>query len=398
MIPKSLSATSLQVAELCMDRWVAEFLHRAPDYGNAAADVGTTVHGALEDFVRAVYIDKTHADLDRVQQKELLITFLQMSYVKTFNTTDTDTAEYQDAFKLAMRWFERTLWDDVEYVESVELKETIEVPYNHPDGTVQQVPFNYIMDRVDYLGNNVWRVVDYKTIRASMSPGDLEAKLQARAYALAIQIKHPDAQRIHVVFDLLRHEQIGLTITRDDNIKFWRFLCAETQRIVNTDEADVKPSLNKECKWCVKKVTCELFQLNAINGGIMGLTIDEIAAKYEMLGDMQATLNIILPQLEEELMKHAAMTEILEWETSDGREVEVYTSNGRRSVNAERAQELLGPDLFAQYGKQTMTVSAVEELIKDPTIPPEVRAKLKTTISKGIGQLKVKVSKKKMGF
>jgi hypothetical protein len=381
-----------------MDRWVAEYMNRAPDYDNAAASVGTTVHGALEDFVRAVHIDKTHAGLDRVKQKELLITYLQMSYVKTFGMTDMETPEYEDSFKLAMRWFERTTWDDVESVESVELKETIKVPYNHPDGTVHEVDFNYIMDRVDYLGDGVWRVVDYKSIRALMQPDELETKLQARAYALAIQIKHPDAKRIHVVFDLLRHEPIGLGFTRDDNVKFWQFLCAETQRIVNLDEADVEPNLNKECKWCVKNVSCKLFELNAINGGIMGLSIDEVAAKYEMLLDMQTTLNIMVPNLEDELMRHAAKTEVLDWETADGREVSVYTTNGRRSVNAERAQEILGPDLFAEHGKQSITVATIEELCKDPTIDPEMRAKLKATLTKGNGKLSVKVTKKKMGF
>jgi hypothetical protein len=381
-----------------MDRWVAEFMERTPNIGNNAASVGTAVHGALEEFVRAVYIEKTHAGLDRVQQKELLITFYQISYVKTFGTSDMETPEYDDGFKLSMRWFERTTWDDVEYVESVELKETIAIPYNHPDGTVHEIPFNYIMDRVDYLGNNVWRVVDYKSIRALIQPGELETKLQARAYALAIQIKHPEAERINVIFDLLRHEPVGLVITREDNVAFWRFLCAETQRIVNTKPEDIKPNLNSECKWCVKNVTCEAFQLNAINGGIMGLSIDEIAGKYEQMLDMQTTLNIIVPKLEEELMKHAAKTEVLDWETTDGREVSVFTTNGRRSVNAERVQELLGEKLFAKYGKTSMTVTALDELIKDPTLDPLTRKKLKDTITKGNGQLKVKVSKKKMGF
>ena len=205
MIPRTLSASSLQVWTLCPDRWVAEYMNRAPSFSNSAADVGTAVHGGLEMFVKAFFVDKTHdpVALGRVKQKELLITFYQMSYVQTFGTADMETPEYKDGFQLTMRWFERTdlAAKQMIGVESVELKETIKVPYNHPDGTVKELDFNYIMDRVDQLADTVWEVVDYKTIRVPLQPDDLEDKLQARAYALAIQIKHPEATHVKVTFD-----------------------------------------------------------------------------------------------------------------------------------------------------------------------------------------------------
>jgi hypothetical protein len=269
------------------------------------------------------------------------------------------------------------------------------VPYNHPAGIRKELPFNYIMDRVDYMGDNVWRVVDYKTQRIPIQPDELEVKIQARAYALAIQVKHPEARKVIVIMDLLRHEIVGMDFTRDDNIAFWRFLCAETQRIVNTDESAVVPTLNIECRFCIKKATCAALKKHIDVGGILSLDPDQIAARYGEAVDALAALQSLTSELETALMKHAANQDVLGWETRTGQEVEIYMANGRRGVNAERAKEILGPDLFDTYGKQTMTVGTVEELIKDPEIPKEQRDALKSAITKSNGQLKVKVKKKR---
>lgn len=397
MIPRTLSATSLQVAALCMDRWNAEYMDRAPGFSNSAADVGSSVHGALEKLVKAVYIDKTHADLDRVRQKELLITFYQMSYIETFGTADMDTEEYKDGFSLCMDWFSRTSFDGFT-VESAELKETIHVPYNKPDGSGQaEVPFNYIMDRVDKIGETEWRVVDYKSVRAPIQPDELETKLQARAYSLAIQIKHPECTKVTVVFDLLRHQPIGLSFTRDDNIAFWRFLCEETQRIVNMDKKDIRPTLNMECGYCVKKFTCLLFAKNVDAGGIMSLSIDEKAQLHADLTAKVKAEKIMVDQLEEDLLRYAAKSESLQWETGDGAlEVEVGMTGARREFDAQRAAEIMGPELFAQMGN--MTLGNLDKIIKDASIDKEIRDGLANLITKGNGNLKVFVKPKKKVF
>ena len=397
MIPKTLSATSLQVAGLCMDRWRSEYMDRAGGFQNNAAQTGSSVHSAFEMFVKAVYIDKTHAGLTRVEQKELLITFYQMGYVQTFGTADMDTEEYKDGFSLCMDWFQRTDFDGF-VVESAELKETIMVPYNKPDGSGQaEVPFNYIMDRVDQIGPTHWRVVDYKSQRVPMQPEDLETKLQARAYSLAIQIKHPECEKVTVVMDLLRHQPVGLDFTRDDNISFWRFLCEETQRIVNMNEKDIRPQLNLECGYCVKKFTCPVFKKNVDAGGTMSLSIDEKAALHaDLTAKIKAEKNI-LDSIEEDLMRYAAKSESLQWETGDGAlEVEVGMTGARREFDARRAAEIMGPELFAQMGNMTLT--NLDKIIKDGSVDQEIRTALKGLISKGNGNLKVFVKPKKKVF
>jgi hypothetical protein len=399
-----------------MKRWEAQYLTYVPGFSNSAADVGTAVHGGLEMFVKAVHIDKTHAGMDRVKQKELLITFYQMSYVQTFGTSNMETVEYKDGFDLTMKWFQRTNLSN-RTVESAELKERTPIPFNHPEGPTHScsncdgtgdpaqgaadvrtqpgvcvIPFTSIMDRVDQIAETEWEVVDYKTVRVPISPEDLETKIQARAYALRIQIKHPEATRIKVTFDLLRHEPVSITFTRDDNIAFWNYLLAETQRIVN--ENNPVATLNPECQYCPIKATCPLMLKNLNNGGIMSLDVDGKADLLAKLQDQMKANARLAEELEEAIMLHASQTDLLEWQTADGaRTVEIGLTAGRRQVDAHRAAEIMGPDLFAQIG--TVTVGNLEKIIKDESLDPLMREALKTTMTKGNGNLKVYVKKAK---
>lgn len=396
MIPRTLSASSLQVWTFCQDRWASEYLDRAPSFSNSAADVGTTFHGAAEMFVKAFFIDKTHdLAMGRVKQKELLITFYQMSYIQTFGTADFETPEYKDGFDLTMRWFKRTDLETkpMKGVVSAEVKRTIKVPYNHPDGTVHELDFNYIMDRVDQIEETVYEVVDYKTIRVPLQPEDLENKIQARAYALAVQIEHPDATKVVVTFDLIRHEPISLTFTREDNIAFWRFLTEETQKIIDTDRDKIRPKLNPECGYCVKKFTCPVMQSNLTAGGIMSLDVD---TSIQLIADLKNQIkanNLIVEALEDNVMRHAAETDVLGWETGDGAyEVEIGVGR-RRAFPADQAAKIMGPELFAQMGN--MTLGNLEKIIKDESIDKSTRDELSNLISWTNGNLQLKIKPKK---
>lgn len=395
MIPKTLSASSLQVWALCPDRWAAEYLDRGEGMSGFAADIGTSVHGGLEMFVKAVFIDKTHAGLTRVQQKDLLISYYQMSYVQTFGTADMETPEYKDGFALTMKWFERTdlIAKDMKCVESAELKETIPVPYNNPDGTVHEFAFNYIMDRVDQLEETVWEVVDYKTVRVPIQPEDLENKIQARAYALAIQIKHPECTKVKVTFDLLRHLPVSLWFTREDNIAFWRFLCDTAQEIADRDRSDAKPRLNSECGFCIKKATCRLMTSNIAVGGIHSLSVDEAVDKVRLLKDQMKANKRLVEDLEDIIYLHAATTDELNWETGDGA-YEVDISAGKARVFPfHQAAEIMGPDLVAQMGN--MTLGNLDKLIKDESLPADMRNKLAGLVSWTNGSLRLNIKPKK---
>lgn len=407
MIPKSLSATSLHVASMCMDRWNAEYMQRARGMGNSAADTGSAVHGGFEKYVEAVYINKTHKP-----NFELLNTFYQMSYVQVFGTTDMDTAEFKDGYELIKKWYARTDLSGRQVV-SVERRKQTPIPYNHPDGAVHScdicaphkskyapgtcfIPFTYIIDRLDLLDEGMYEVVDYKSQRIPFSPEEFEGKIQVRAYALMVQIEHPDAQRVKVTLDFLRHEPVSVWFTREDNIQFWKWLTTETQRIVDTKPIEIKPTLNPECMYCVKKVTCKLIQSNIAVGGIHSLDPDEKVDLKFQLENQKKAIGYILQELDDSLLRLAAESETLDWDTTDGKYTASVTVGRRRAFDSNAAAQIMGPELFAQMG--SMTLGNLEKIIKDTSVPKEVRDQLSQLIYKTNGNPGLKIKPKQKGF
>lgn len=93
-------------------------------------------------------------------------------------------------------------------------------------------------------------------------------------------------------------------------------------------------------------------------------------------------------------MRHAAENDLLEWETEDGSTVvEIGMTSGRRQFDARQAAEIMGPELFATMG--SMTLGNLEKIIKDESLEPDMRNRLKGLISKGNGNLKAYVKPKK---
>lgn len=382
MLPKTLSATSLQVASLCMARWKAEYLERTPGFSGFAANIGTTCHGALEHFVKAVYIEKTHQP-----SWDLLVQFYQIAYIETFQSADFDTPEYKDGIDLVKKWYKRTSFDGFQ-VESCEVKETIEIPVMH-NGEKVMIPFNYIMDRVDQISETEFRVVDYKSVRMPIQPDELEGKIQARAYALAIQIKHPEAQKIRVVFDLLRYDPVGIIVTKEDNIAFWKYLKQAAQRIVDMDEDDVKPTLNLECGFCVIKATCPLMTKNVLNGGVHSLSMEELVQKKLELEAQAKGGKYLLEEIEELLLKEAYNRDELSWQVMDGAFQVDVTMSRRRQVDASEVARIIGPDLFSKLG--SITLGILDDLIKDPALSEDQQQALKKLIYYKNGDPKAKV-------
>lgn len=387
MIPKSISATALSVAELCLARYQTEFIARIPRVsGNmGAANVGTACHGALENYVmRAI---KT----DELPPEEMTIALLyDDSYKETFDTSDTDTEEYADGLALVKNWWARTSFDGFQ-VLSCEIKESFPVPL--PDGT--EWTFNYIWDRCDKMDEEgYYRVVDYKTTWIPVQPNGLMDKIQARCYALAAQIKFPDAQRIKVEFDQLRHEPAGRFFSREDNIATWKYLKRSAERIwAIPDDTEIKEleTLNKECRYCPRAAFCETLNSSIDLDSIFKVknADDAVLMKFQIESRMAAEKRL-LDELDDILIRHAENNDLLEWETEEYKAV--VTARKTRNLDKSRALSIIGPELSTQYGNITLT--SVDKLLKSSDISDEQKKQLKDLIYLDMGDPKVKISNK----
>lgn len=387
MIPRSLSATALHVAELCMARWFAENVERGRSGGGDAARLGSSVHGALEYYVKAVHFEKNNPQPGTLA---LLQKYYDLSYMTEFTTAELSGDLYTDGWEMLKKWWARTSFEGVE-VLSCEVKEFFEVKF--PDGTL--VPFNFIWDRFDRIGPNEYKVVDYKSFRWALRADDLAAKIQARFYALAVQIKYPDAEKIWVEFDQLRHDPIGLVFTKQDNIDTWRYLKRAVQRIYDYDEnSDITESetLNDECRWCVRKVTCTAVRRNAAVGGIHSWTSIEDAIEARAKLEYQAAAaKSAVDELDKLIIAEAKERDELEF-VGTGYRANIGMSS-RRAVDGERAEMILGPELFRKYGSTSINLADIDKLLKGNEITPEQKKQLDSIVYRKLGEPKVKIQK-----
>lgn len=384
MIPRTLSASALHVAELCMSRYFAENIERGRGEENSAANLGSAVHGALEYFVKAVYLDKVHPADGKL---DLLKQYYDISFMTEFKTAETDSPEYTDGWEMLKKWWQRTSFEGVE-VLSCEVKEFFEVKF--PDGSV--IPFNYIWDRFDKIGPNEYKVVDYKTIRWAIKPDDLSAKIQARFYGLAVQIKYPDAEKIWVEFDQLRHDPVGMVFTREDNVATWKFLKRAVQRIYEYDEGLAGETLNSECKWCVRKIDCNKVRANANVGGIHTITsIEDLIERRAVLEYQAGAAKAALDEVDKLIIAEAQQLDQLEFESTN------YKANigarATRAVDGERAEQILGEQLFRKYGSTSITMTDIDKLLKGNELTETQKKQLEGIIYRKVGEAKVKTVK-----
>lgn len=365
-----------------MSRYFAEYIQRGRSESGAAAGIGTSCHGAFEVYVQWCYIDcKAEPTLN------LLVDLYKMSFMQTFGTAEAAGPEYDDGLELVTNWWKRTDFSNRE-VLSVEEKRTF--PIKFPDGS--EVPFTYIIDRLDRTAPGEYRVVDYKSQRWRLNPTDLEAKIQARVYALAVQILYPDAQKIWVEFDLLRHEPIGIVFNRDDQISTWRYLKSAAKRIYEYNDELEGETLNADCRWCVRKTSCTAVQANAAVGGIFAIVdMDEAIERRAQLEYQAKAASMALAELDKLLLDEAKAQDTLEFR---GKNYQLNVGvRATRAVDGERVGKVIGEKLFQKYGNMSITLKDVDALLKGSELTAEQKAELDGLIYRKVGEPSVKIKK-----
>ena len=389
MKPKSFSASALHCADLCLSRYRAENIERSRGMGGTAANLGTSVHGALEMYVKAVYLDKN-------QQSDLkfLLKLFRMSYIATFSSDETDTEEYADGIKMLKAWFKRNdLGQPGREVLSCEIKTSFPL-----QTSLGPIKFNYIWDRFDQIGPGEYKVVDYKTNRWGINPQDLKGHLQARCYALAaaIQLKDKNPERIWVELDMLRHEgPVAVVFNREENAATWRYINSLAQRIIDTPDDEVRETLNGECNFCVKKASCKAILKNIAVGGIMSIGSATEAVDLRVLLEYQKKVATqLINELDTMILTEARETDTLVFE-SDTNWLNVGI-NSRREVESEFVEKIISPELFRKYGGRSFTIGNVDTLLKGDEITSDQKIELAALIYKKKGQPRISIKAKSM--
>lgn len=387
MIPASLSATSLDVASKCLARWAAENYGKATSGADkTAANLGTAVHGALELYVRSTYMNHTNEpDL------ELLLTLFSMQFMAVFDVADPQGELYLDGIDMLTRWFDRTDLSGITVI-SVENKEPFNIPVKDAAGTLHNIPFNYVFDRLDQISETEYRVVDYKSVRWGYGPDELLAKLQARAYAVAAQIKYPHATRIWVQFDLLRHDAVGIVFTREQNAATYRYIRTWAKKILDTDPALAPETVNDECRWCIRKAVCQELSKSRSAGAITTLPIPELVDRRALISGQISALKALEKELDDHL-KELAKKDDLEVLASDRNEV-YWTRTKRRGISrVDALEKIVGPAIMARIGKTDITLGKLDPLLKknNPELTTDQKKQIEGLFTDNYGEPYLKV-------
>lgn len=384
---KTISASSLTTFSECAKRWHAEYVLRTPRTGGPGpAALGTACHDALERYVRAVYMEKT-----RTEDFTYLLGLFKVAYMREFASADIKTPEYEDGINMLTNWFGRTNLDNVE-VLSVEVKDSMNIKTK--DGIKK---YNYIWDRCDRFeehGKTIIRVVDYKTIRAYLSPEDVRNKIQAKMYAMAAatQFKEMHPDEIWIQFDLLRYGTIDVKFTREENVETWKFVKATANRIIEMDDENIPETLGPGCMFCVRKANCHTLRKNINGEGIMLLAGDRdaMAKAREEFEAVQKAAKYALEELDNLMLHDAKSTDEIEYETDNYRVV--FKGRKSREVDSMEAALIIGPELMSKIGK--LNVTELDKLVKGKELTAAQKSLLHGTIRERFGDLKPKVVKK----
>lgn len=380
VLPKSFSATSLDTAEKCLARYKAEVIDRGANLQGSAANVGIVCHGTLEDFLRGVFIRKDKEWTEEFYWK----CFHEHSDAVLGPSRTSDL--YQDAHQIAQRWFNtKGQREGLEAVKILSLESKNNFPLKTSAG---EIPVNYIMDRLDRVEEGVYRVVDYKSNRVALTANQLRRKLQARLYALMVQIKYPDAKEIWVQFDFLRHSPVEVKFTRDDNIVMFRELQRRTADILDTPDDKAPETLNVDCGWCVRKASCKKLASHTAVGGILSKTADELAEIHYQLASAEKARKILLDEVETALLQYCIENDVLEFETPKG--VVSVEAKVRRKLDARAAGLVLkGAGVAEDF--MTFSMASIDKILKGTQLSEPQKVLLRLAISKEASDPTIKV-------
>lgn len=365
MKPKSLSATAASNYELCPARYKAENIEYVPRMSGGAGNLGRVCHSSLEEQIRLALAagHELPGDLGK------LLGLYESLYYNEFSTA----SHYIEGEGLLRGWHKRTDFSHRK-VLSIEQKSSFELPT--PDGT--KLKFNFIMDRLDErTDNDDIEVIDYKTSSLPMSPDKMRTTLQAKAYALAAQIMHPDKRRIWVTFDMLRFDPVSVAFTQQDNRDTYRYLKNLVKRIWEDDGSTER--LNPECRFCVRINSCATLRRHVNGGGMLSISDPKEAADQRAeLDYARKAMKAQIDDLDAFLLEHCEKNDTFEVLTSKTKMK--VTASRRRQVNAEEIVNIAGAEIAADYGN--LTVGAVEELVKDQRLTDEQRSAINQAVTR----------------
>lgn len=373
MKPNSLSASSIANFENCPAKWIAESHHKAPGGGGSAANLGTSVHNALEEWVKSgLYKDPTSTN-------EQLRDLFKAEYFKLFGT---DHSRLDEGAEMCKDWYERNHpWPEGREVISTEVKTNFML-----STSIGDIPVNYIWDRCDRVGNDI-DVVDYKTIMRPLSPDQMREKIQPRLYAVAaaLQFQNEEWDTIWVTYDMLRHgDPVSVSFRKDDLRATYDYISDVAERIIAMDINDPPEKINNDCMWCIRKGVCKTLQRHADVGGIMGTeSMAEIVERRAKAQAVTKALKKYVEECDDIILGYAEKEDVVDFELDEHKVA--IRARKTRNIDGTQVKRIVPDDVWEQYGKESLSMAAFDKMMKDTRLDDDTKRQLKGLLSVKVG-------------
>jgi RecB family exonuclease len=283
-----LSASTIDSFLTCPRKMYLSKTAQTPDrVEQAATALGSAVHEALEKWYETyLTAPRSLVDIfDEVSKDYMILDKTRFTDARSFlgeyertNTPDNTTIALEKRFEVELGGFK----------------------------------LHGIIDRIDYLGNGVYKIVDYKTSFVMKSDAELAEDLQLSIYDIALRKMYengefPDLEEPKEVLSSLNYiryqTEVPVTFTdkqrqdTEDFISYIGFKIAMT-----TEEPD--PKLNQYCCYCDYRGDCPLYSsdfANYLDVEYAG-SLDELAAQLIDLRNIRKMVSTRIDNLQAQII------------------------------------------------------------------------------------------------
>lgn len=340
--------------------------------GGSAANLGTVCHAAMERWVTENHYKRWPKGGPEAETKMAVI--VEQEYWKLFS----DKARLSEAMKLTLDWLARQDWTG-RTVVSAEKKLNFPIPTSIGD-----IPFNYIIDRLDIMddGETV-EVVDYKSVMAPVPPSEMHHRIQCRGYAAATWLLYPDAKRIWVTFDLLRHTPVSVAYTPEECRETIEYLRQLAERIL-ADE-DAPETINDKCRWCARKWDCGEIKnyVERTADPLLFGEIGDLAANRAKLKTAVSVMTTMLEDVDRILVEHLSTSGEVTAQEKDSTgavwSLGMASRRMRKPPTLKALAKVIGPGPAIEIAGSP-SLKAVEGVINDPAYTEEQRQDVRRLI------------------
>lgn len=352
-----LSASSAKLFEACEAQWQARYEGGGRTGSGDAADLGTALHEALELFLSKVDSKSIKTGWDQLYDAYKEAYWSHMSSPEMFaEGSDMLKKWYARQIEDIENWHERTVLSFEERTEMI-----LETKYG-------DVPFVYIIDRLDQHADGEIEVIDYKSGKWQQNGYDLRHDIQARSYATAIWRRFPGQSLYWVTFDYLRNEPVGVSFRAAECEAHYQYLVRLAERIIESD--GTQETLNSMCRFCIRKHHCKALYRYELVDGTATEDVDKLIGKRLELSYMQKAIEAMMADID-----NAVKAELMESDDDElvsGDVTVRLTSRRSRTVDSEAVIDVIGPEAALGYIK--VGASDIDQIIAESDSEEDVAA------------------------